>query len=109
MIPGKAEIKNDDGAWMLRDAIILNMTKEYRVAYRRVIEYEDSGKSKKTDAYKMLVNDLLVAERLFHTNWFEILTDIDGGYITKGLRKEVERKYAEEKKEMDQKSKGETA
>lgn len=116
MVPGRAEIKNDDGAWMLRDAIILSMCKNYKHNYKRKVVYEDtheveevaSIKDVKNDEYRRILVDLEISAKQFFTNWYQVLTDLDGGYILKGLRKEVERKYEEEKKEMA-KGKGEVA
>lgn len=61
----------------LANAIILRAAWDYQAAlrrYRRTFEVND---------------EMIRCEKFFRSSWFEVLTDVDGEYLIKKLRKEA--------------------
>ena len=61
----------------LANAIILRAVWDYRAAlrrYRRTFEVND---------------EMIRCEKFFRSSWYEVLTDVDGEYLIKKLRKEA--------------------
>ena len=61
----------------LANAIILRAVCDYQAAlrrYRRTFEVND---------------EMIRCEKFFRSSWYEVLTDVDGEYLIKKLRKEA--------------------
>lgn len=64
----------------LANAIILQAADDYRIAYRQA-NVLSNGKSSQKDCREL--------ERFFRSKWYRILTDVDGEYLIKVLRKQA--------------------
>ena len=64
----------------LANAVILQAFRDYRTA-RKKLKYHPKNK----DA-KLMIED---CERFFRSDWFEVLTDVDGRLILSRLKKEA--------------------
>lgn len=67
----KQMLISENGYINLAAAIVLQAVKDYRKGLRQ----KNPGRR-------------LECERFFHSKWFTVLTDIDGGYLIKKLREE---------------------
>ena len=63
----------------LADAIVLQAVEDYRIAL--------GGKYVRGESPERVINDV---ERFFLSDWFYMLTKLDGELLIKKLRKEVE-------------------
>ena len=63
----------------LANAIILSAVKDYRAARRKL------KKRPKNEDAKLVVED---CERFFRSDWFKVLTDIDGEALIERLKEE---------------------
>ena len=111
---GIARITVDDSTWKLRDAIIIRASDDYRSVYKKVvIKREELKKVMKEDNflelaawhrkhgkdYKSCVIDERRERKFFFSEYYGMLTDIDGSYLVKHLRKDVEEKYEKAQEE----------
>lgn len=69
-----------NGYQSLANAIILQAVKDYRESIR-LLEMNPND--------KMAQREKRSIERFFHSNWFSILTDLDGELLLKKLKEEV--------------------
>ncbi len=69
-----------NGYQRLANAIILQAVKDYRDALER-LRYSPNDKSAKYDKRSI--------EKFFRSDWFSILTDLDGELLLKKLKEEV--------------------
>ena len=68
----------------IANAVILQACIDYRRVYGNYLRDGDASK----------LNEL---ERFFHSNWYKKLTDLDGEYLMRRLREEVESKMCYKK------------
>ena len=101
---GIAQIKSDEGTYRLRDAIIVSAANDYRNLCRRMHRnvrtiIEGCGQKKADKLFDDLenLNDSMrrMEVRFFCSAWYTALTEVDGQYITKRIRKEVKHEEAE--------------
>lgn len=64
----------------LANAIVEQAAKDYRADIRLV---------KKNPDAKAALKDALEIEKFFHSGWYSMLTDVDGDYLIKRLRREA--------------------
>lgn len=64
----------------LANAIILQAVSDYRRALRKV---------KKNPNNRDAIDGALQIERFFQSEWYQVLTSVDGEYLIEKLRKEV--------------------
>ena len=64
----------------LANAIIINAVKEYLAALRRL---------KRRPNNPAMSNKIQELERLFHSEWYELLTNVNPDYLIGRLRKQV--------------------
>lgn len=74
-------IDTNDGYINLANAIIVQAADDYLKALRRLKKHPDSQK---------YLDEITELETFFHSEKFEILTDVDPDYILDRLQKEVE-------------------
>lgn len=74
-------VDNNDGYINLANAIIVQAADDYLKVLRRLKKHPDS---------KSCLDELEELEEFFHSEKFEILTDVDPDYILDRLKKEVE-------------------
>ena len=72
---------NQQGLEDLSNAIILQAVKDYRIAL--------SGRDVNGRDSKSVIAE---CERFFQSEWFRELTDLDGEYLIKTIRKEFEKR-----------------
>ncbi|MBR2258224.1 MAG: hypothetical protein IJ899_13010 [Blautia sp.] len=65
----------------LANAIIISAVEDYKAALLRLKRKPDSNGAKED------VNRL---EKFFHSEWYELLTDLDAGYLLRKVREMVE-------------------
>lgn len=65
----------------LANAIVIQAAKDYRRALRKLKKYPNNTDAKRTVAD---------CERFFHSDWYEILTNVKAEYLIRKLREEVE-------------------
>lgn len=103
---GIAQIKSDEAVYRLRDAIIVSAANDYRNLCRRMHKnvrtiIEGCGQKKADKLFDDLTNlnnsMRRMEVRFFESDWYTALTEVDGRYITKRIRKEV--KHEEEVEE----------
>jgi hypothetical protein len=75
----------------LANAIIIQAVKDYRAAYRRMLRNPENRE------YKMEVQ---MQEKFFHSDWYEALTDADGGRLIEKVQ-EMEKIRFRKKKEAE--------
>ena len=64
----------------LANAIILQAVNDYRAALKKV---------KKNPSNREALDEALQIERFFKSQWYQVLTSVDGEYLIDRLRKEV--------------------
>ena len=64
----------------LANAIVLRAVQDYRAALRRL---------KKHPNKREVINEVLIIEKFFQSQWYQALTSIDGEYLINRLRKEA--------------------
>ena len=64
----------------LANAIVLQAVSDYRAALKKV-----KKNSKNRDA----IDEVLQIEKFFRSEWYQVLTSVDGEYLIDRLRKEV--------------------
>ena len=64
----------------LANAIILQAVNDYRAALKKV---------KKNPSNREALDEALQIERFFKSQWYQVLTAVDGEYLINRLRKEV--------------------
>ncbi|MCD7724508.1 MAG: hypothetical protein LUI12_02990 [Clostridiales bacterium] len=64
----------------LANAIILQAVKDYRMALKTLKRNPNSYSA--SDTVKEI-------ERFFHSQWYTVLTDVDGDFLIRRLRQEV--------------------
>ena len=72
---------NDDPYEEIANAIVIQACNDYKNAYRRHLRR--SGIVDKPDY------ELVALENFFRSDWYKILTTVDGEYLMERLRKEV--------------------
>lgn len=70
-----------DGYERLANAIVLQAAKDYRSALRKINKNPVNGTAGL---------EVLECERFFRSKWYSVLTSVDGEYLMKRLREEVE-------------------
>ncbi len=70
-----------DGYERLANAIVLQAAKDYRSALQTVRKNPVNGTAKL---------EVQECERFFRSKWYSVLTSVDGEYLMKRLREEVE-------------------
>ena len=68
------------GYQALANAIVIQAAKDYKSAVRTLRNHPES-KAARAEALKL--------EKFFRSGWYKMLTDIDGEYLIKRLRKAV--------------------
>jgi hypothetical protein len=79
-----------DATEKLANAIIIQAVKDYRAAYRRLLRYPENRE------YRMEVQR---QERFFHTDWYETLTDADGGRLIEKIQEMEKIRFRKKKEE----------
>ena len=74
------KIENEYGAERFANAIVMQAVKDYRYNYARYKKHTCDAKAK---------DELERLERFFKSKWFAQLTDIDGEWILKEIRKRL--------------------
>lgn len=74
---------NDEGAKMLASAICKRAVDDYRKIGKKL------AKAKKNKKREELRCELKVIEKFFYSDWFLMLSGIDGEYVVEQLRKEI--------------------
>ena len=69
-----------DGWQALANAVVQQAAKDYRADIRKVKRNPDA---------KAALKEALEIEKFFRSDWFSILTDVDGDYLIKRLRREA--------------------
>lgn len=64
----------------LANAIILQAVSDYRTALKKV---------KKNPKNRDAIDEALQIEKFFRSEWYQVLTSVDGGYLIDRIRKEV--------------------
>lgn len=64
----------------LANAIVLQAVSDYRTALKKV---------KKNPNNREAIDEALQIEKFFRTEWYQVLTSVDGEYLIDRLRKEV--------------------
>ena len=64
----------------LANAIVLQAVMDYRAALRRL---------KKNPDRKELLDTVMIIEKFFHSEWYQILTNVDAAYLINKIRKEI--------------------
>lgn len=64
----------------LANAIVLQAVNDYRVALKKV---------KKNPNNRDALDEALQIERFFRSQWYQVLTSVDGEYLINRLRREV--------------------
>lgn len=64
----------------LANAIILQAVSDYRIALKKV---------KKNPKNRDAIDEALQIEKFFRSEWYQVLTSVDGEYLIDRLRKEV--------------------
>lgn len=64
----------------LANAIVLQAVSDYRRALRKV---------KKNPKNRVAIDEVLQIEKFFRSEWYQVLTSVDGEYLIDRLRKEV--------------------
>ena len=64
----------------LANAIILQAVSDYRAALKKV---------KKNPKNRDAIDEALQIEKFFRSEWYQVLTSVDGEYLIDRLRKEV--------------------
>ena len=64
----------------LANAIVLRAVDDYRIALKKV---------KKNPHNKDALDEALQIERFFGSQWYQVLTSVDGEYLINRLRREV--------------------
>ena len=64
----------------LANAIILQAVSDYRAALKKV---------KKNPKNRDAIDEALQIEKFFQSEWYQVLTSVDGEYLIDRLRKEV--------------------
>ena len=64
----------------LANAIVLQAVNDYRVALKKL---------KKNPNNREALDDALQIERFFKSQWYQVLTSVDGEYLINRLRREV--------------------
>ena len=64
----------------LANAIILQAVSDYRAALKKV---------KKNPKNRDAIDGVLQIERFFQSEWYQVLTSVDGEYLIEKLREEV--------------------
>ena len=64
----------------LANAIVLQAVSDYRRALRKV---------KKNPKNREAIEDTLQLEKFFRSEWYQVLTSVDGEYLIEKLREEV--------------------
>lgn len=64
----------------LANAIVLQAARDYRQILRWMRQHPDSKRAK---------SDAAALERFFHSQWYELLTNLDGDVLIAKLREEV--------------------
>ena len=70
-----------DGYERLANAIVLQAAKDFRSALRKIKKNPVNGTAKL---------EAMECERFFRSKWYSVLTSVDGEYLMKRLREEVE-------------------
>lgn len=70
---------DEDGCQRLANAVIILASKDYRAALKKI---------KKNPYSKAAKAELKEIEDFFHSDWYSVLTSVDGDMILKGLREE---------------------
>lgn len=65
----------------LANAIIVSAVKDYKSALKRLQKNPESVSAK---------DEIRRLERFFHSDWYEVLTDLDPGYLIRKVRAMVE-------------------
>jgi len=79
----RVQYTNDREAWKrLASAIVVRAAEDYVLALRAV---------KRCREDKCSMQDALSLERFFHSQWYDMLTDMDGDYLIKRMRQAVAR------------------
>ena len=85
MIKKKKKVEpvvDNTGCEELANAIILQACKDYKSAYRRYLRrYRQPDR---------LDPELAELERFFRSDWYKTLTSVDGEYLMKRMREEVD-------------------
>lgn len=95
----------DRNPWeQLADAIVLRACDDYRVAVldaRRRPKDKRQQKRKEVAAFEMEK-----LEHFFRSDWFSLLSDLDGDYLIKEIRKQAKRRpwYRPRMEEIDEQS-----
>ena len=71
----------------LANAIILQAVEDYRKDMQRI------NKSKRKTEVEDAKIDALKLEKFFKSEWFDILSPVDGDYLLSLLRREAKKKY----------------
>ena len=64
----------------LANAIVLQAVSDYRAALKKV---------KKNPKNRDAIDEALQIEKFFHSEWYQVLTSVDGEYLVDRLQKEV--------------------
>lgn len=64
----------------LANAIVLQAVNDYRAALKKV---------KKNPNNRIALDEALQIERFFRSQWYQVLTSVDGEYLINRLRREV--------------------
>lgn len=64
----------------LANAIVLQAVSDYRAALKKV---------KKNPKNRDAIDEVLQIEKFFRSEWYQVLTSVDGEYLIDRLRKEV--------------------
>ena len=64
----------------LANAIIIDACNDYRILLKKV---------KKNPKDKASLEEALKIERFFRSEWYEVLTDVDGEYLIRKLREDI--------------------
>ncbi len=69
-----------DGYERLANAIVILAAKDYRDALKKI---------KKNPHNRDAMDTAMQCERFFDSQWFSVLTEVDGGWLKEKLRREV--------------------
>ena len=73
-----------DGWELLANAIIVQAAKDFRQAYRRLKHKPDDGYAQR---------ELRECTKFFHSQYFELLTNVDGPALLQQIIREMDEKY----------------
>lgn len=73
-----------DGYQMLANAILYRACKDYKVKYKRLMKYK-----KNTTEYKRLEVELQGIEKFLHSEYAELLSNVNVDYVIERIKNEI--------------------